>query len=562
MTLAREFLFSAMNQAALTAYKVLQNANKTGIRPSLSSSTVTNLINTARDRLLTQADINARKIMAGIYSGDGSRYWAGDHVMRGAFQMSNGRHDKDKDIGEYGRAVTKSMNAFEGVGLFTPHTSQDFTGFNHIVQDVNDRVAIDAHTYSDDEMRKLHEMIAPPWSTEGLNTAMLMDNFNRFYQVYPDGELPGNLKSYVFITRPAMNIYSGRSSTLVEENCTDPMISIYAQMNPEVLHMLTSDYSSDHDFIPFLQGRTQSLQEVDYQIKTSDFTVPFFSYKYTYPTVTNESRTGGSFDITFREDEQMRVMKLFQFWVYYMDAINKDKLKVDAAHKKRNAYDYMCSVYHIICDPTSEWILFWSKYTGCYPISVPVSNLSFSLGDQIDNKVSITFNYMRAETMDPAVLNDFMANVHTKAENFIDLHDDQFDMVGPSLSSCPVICKGADGKKLVLKWLPYIQNGVGATAINSTDSFSPRPQTTLYSNMINKVATAVKNTVTELSQYKVANASPVIPVQEPVTTSPTTGNAGWALANPNAGFQRLSTTGTGTGLPLGTPISDIIRGNY
>lgn len=405
---------------------------------------------------------------------------------------------------EYGRAVTKSMSAFDGVAMFEPKTSQDFSGFLHQLPGES------SHIYSDAEMRKLHEMVSL-WSNNGLNTSMLLDNFNRFYQIYPDAELAGNLKSYVIITRPEMNIFSGRSNRLVSENADDPMIRVMANMNPEILHMLTAEYSSDHDFIPFLQGRTQSLQEVDYQIKTSDFTVPFFSYKYTYPTVTNESRTGGSFDITFREDDQMRILKMFQFWIYYMDAVNKDKIKVSSAARIRNSYDYMCSVYHFICDPTSEWVLFWSKYTGCYPTAVPISNLSFSLGDRIDNKISITFNYMRAETLDPAILNDFMGNVHTRATNYLDLHNDQFDLTGPSMSSCPVLTTSSDGRKFLLKWLPYNSTGVGSNAANSVESFSPNAQTSIYNSVMQSTKAAMANAAASaLSRYKTASASPVI----------------------------------------------------
>lgn len=516
----REFFFTGMSKAALATYNALNKANALNNRPSIQgvSTAIQNAVKAAsqnstiqqyltRQELAVQRALHTTQYLGGEidYSGDYS------HVLRGAFDQSSG-------LRKFYKSMKEDTSAFEGVLDLQPKTSQDFTGFNFQMPKEA------AHTYSDNEMRKLHEMVAL-WSKTGLNVNMMLDNFNRFYQIYPDSELTGNLKSYVFITRPEMNIFSGRSSKLVAENANDPMIGVYARMNPEILHMLTSEYSSDHDFIPYLQGRTVSLQEVDYQIKTSDFTVPFFSYKYTYPTVTNESRTGGSIDVTFREDDQMRIMKLFQFWVYYMDAVNKDKLKVSSEHKKRNAFDYMCSIYHIICDPTSEWVLFWSKYTGCYPTSVPISNLSFSLGDRIDNKVSITFNYMRAETLDPAILNDFMGNVHTKATNFLNLHDDQFDLTGPSLSSCPVLTMNSDGKKFLLKWLPYISNGVGATAATSLESFMPSTQTTIYNKVMETAKTAMNVLTSEFGKIKTASASPVI--------QPTAAN-GWPLAAPPA----------------------------
>lgn len=318
---------------------------------------------------------------------------------------------------------------------------------------------------TDAEMRELHNMFSL-WSSGGLNAAMALDNFNRFYTIFPEMELPKNLKSYVFMTRPEMNLYSGyRSQALSSENVNNARLMHMNKTNPEILHMLTKEYSPYHDFIPYLQGRTMSLQLPDYQIRTSDFGIPFFGYKYTYPTVTNESITSGSFDITFREDDQLRITKLFQFWIYYMDAINKNIMMPSRSHIRTNEYDYMCSVYELICDPTSEWVLFFAKYTGCVPTGVPISNLSFSLGDSPDNKVGITFNYIRVETMDPAIISDFNSNVHvSKRGPFLDILDEKFDILGPTMSACPVLVT-TDDNKLLLKWTP-MQDGMSSRLID------------------------------------------------------------------------------------------------
>lgn len=314
------------------------------------------------------------------------------------------------------------------------------------------------HTFSDAEMRSLHEMFNL-WTTSGLDAARTMDNFNRFYALYPEMEMPANLKTYVFITRPDLNIFSSiEHGTLAEFIGTDGMTQRLLLENPEVLLWLSKGFTDKHDFIPYLQGRTESIQIPDVQIRTSDFTIPFFSYKYSFPTVTNESETGGSFEITFREDDQMRITKLFHYWLMYMDAVNKNRYRPSRSHIYDHSFDYMCSVYEFICDPTSEWILFYTKYTGCVPTSVPTSNFSYSRGGTYDNKVGITFQYIRTETLRPAVISDFMENVHipTTNHNYLSLHDDQFDITSPSLSACPTITRTGPmtGNKLLLKWYP------------------------------------------------------------------------------------------------------------
>lgn len=331
---------------------------------------------------------------------------------------------------------------------------------------------------SDTDMRTVHNMFSR-WSASGINEGRVLDNFNRFYSVFPEMEMAADLKTYIFITRPEMNllasstsgVFGGGSSgtktthtTLVTENQKDVRLLYMAQYCPEILHMLTEDYSSTHDFIPYLQSRAMSLELPDYQIRTSDFTIPFFSYKFTYPTVTNESETGGSFNITFREDERLRITNMFQFWIYYQDAVTKNKMKVASKHKWENFFDYMCSVYELVCDPTSMRILFWSKYTGCFPTSVGISNLSHNLQSTVNNSVSVGFNYIRVEHNNPMIIADFHMNTAGAGSNFEPVYNDDFGVIGDSLVGCPKIIEDSVSKGLYLEWTPYVV-GPSATAM-------------------------------------------------------------------------------------------------
>ena len=328
------------------------------------------------------------------------------------------------------------------------------------------------HHFTDTEMRTLHNMLTKWSTTNGLTETLAMDNFNRFYAIFPDMEMPADLKTYVFITRPELNLLgdsdggyasSGKASEMLSaDNFGDDRLKYLWMNNPEIVYMLTEGFSYDHDFIPYLQGRTESLQLPDYQIRTSDFTIPFYSYKYTYPTVTNESITGGQFDITFREDEDLRITKLFQFWIYYMDAVIKNKMKVSRQHLVSNTYDFMCSVYEIICDPTSEKVLYYAKYTGCYPIAVPVSNLSHNLRSNVENKVSISFNYMMVECLEPRIVEDFNNNSRARSgEAFVDIYNETYGMVTDALVGNPYLETTTDEHGLKLKWYPRSVGRIG-----------------------------------------------------------------------------------------------------
>lgn len=356
------------------------------------------------------------------------------------------------------------------VNINVPKTSEDFQFAKHrgLMADGT------THLFTDSELRELHNMFST-WSADGLNDAVVLDNFNRFYTIFPDMEMPNDLKTYVFITRPEMNLFrSGRAYktykdaalALEEDNANDAMLMNMSVLHPEILTMLTKYYSTDHYFIPYLQGRAESLQLPDYQIRTSELSIPFYNYKYIYPTVTNESITGGTFDISFREDNELRITKMFQFWIHYIDAIMKNKMKPSDSHIRDSTFDFMCSVYEIICDPTTQKVLFYAKYSGCFPTSVPISNLSHNLRSGVESKTSVTFAYSFVEAMKPEIMLDFNKNSPGKGE-IIDIYDTDFNMMGDSIVGNPTLEIGANGRSLLLNWRKRIENGPSTSIYGS-----------------------------------------------------------------------------------------------
>lgn len=387
-----------------------------------------------------------------------------------------------------------------------PHTSEDFEVDKYYSTLANGK----RHHFTDTELRTVHGMLQR-WGTGGLKAATTLENFNRFYYVFPDMEMPNDLKSYVFFTRPEMNLLtqnSGKTFYISDDNKTDAQLQYTAAMNPEILYMLTEDFSSKHDFIPYLQSRAESLQIPDYEIRTSDFTVPFYSYKFTYPTVTNESVTGGTFDVTFREDDDLRITKLFRFWIYYMDAVAKNKMKPTREHILDNAYDFMTSVYEIVTDPTSEKILFWAKYTGCFPTSVPLSNFSHNLHSTVDNKVSVQFSYMKVEAMEPAVITDFNNNSSNQDSSFEDVYDTTYGVTGESLVGNPRIVLASNEHGLLLKWngrttgkISSISSSIPTLSNISADLASASELTQTFQTLNTTLASSLRDGLTSYMKY-------------------------------------------------------------
>lgn len=255
--------------------------------------------------------------------------------------------------------------------------------------------------------------------------------FDRLYSVYLDLEMD-NLCQYVFMVRPNLNIFMDNNPSKLAK-LTESQINagFYANSSPSkdqffrymkktypyMLQSLTYELPGNHDFIPYLVGRTESLQIPDYSIKGYTMNQPYTNYELPYASHGLDSSTGGDFDITFREDNELKIHKFFQTWLYYIDGVTRNRFSPKTKYIMHNKIDYATSVYCITCKADAETIVYWTKYTGAYPTTVPNSSLSFNLRGSVDNKITIPFRYFLQEAMDPYILIDFNKNAHVTKPN-------------------------------------------------------------------------------------------------------------------------------------------------
>lgn len=276
------------------------------------------------------------------------------------------------------------------------------------------------HLPADKSMRYAENM-----TTYGDHIKNVQTNFDRLYSVYPEMELD-NLCQYVFIVRPNLNIYDSNSKLVKASSerykassapASDAFFTYMNTQHPYMLKSLTDQLDWSHDFIPYLVGRTESLQLPDYTIKQYNLNQPFTNFNLPYGGHALDSMTGGSFDITFREDNELRIHKLFQAWVYYINNVTRNMFSPTDEHIRDNIIDYATSVYSIVCKADAETIVHWTKYTGAFPTNVPNSDMSFNLRGGVPQKVQVTFNYFLQEAMDPYILVDFNKNAHVTSPN-------------------------------------------------------------------------------------------------------------------------------------------------
>jgi len=327
--------------------------------------------------------------------------------------------------------------------------------------------------------------------TEDKSHKQFWVDFDRFYSVDLENELPSG-RHYIFMCRPDLylvnsDLCTDGKITLSSESRVhvDPYFTYLAQWHPEIIASLTSDFaglkSSNtsidgtplplHSFMPYITTRVESLQLPDYSIKQNAIVQPYTKYTIPYTTSAIESLTGGSFDLSFREDKYYSIHKLFYAWIYYQDKVMRNIFRPKDRYLQYNALDYATSIYDFIVDETGENIVYWAKYTGCVPTAVPMSDLSFNRNSGAETKTSITFSYFVCEQMDRYILMDFQYNsLGYTAMNgaFKDKKLNPFDytkhtvpiynadtFLGKNFVGRPVIfhCKTDKGNVFKLRWL-------------------------------------------------------------------------------------------------------------
>ena len=234
-------------------------------------------------------------------------------------------------------------------------------------------------------------------------------NFNRFRLLTPNSLL-ANSKGYVFFTRPDLNIVSSAAATseigLLMYNMVSqhPEIIAGLQKYPKVNSV---SFDNGHKFIPLLCNRCSGIDINDETLETKEIGDTYTGWKLNYGTTSIKSKTANTVTTSFIDDEKLSIYLTFKLWSEYISGVSRGVIAPNSEYVKQLQLDYAISIYYFLCAEDGESILFWTKYTGCIPTTIPSSNFT----DQFDTaikqpKYSITWQY--------AFKNDY--NIYSLAE--------------------------------------------------------------------------------------------------------------------------------------------------
>ena len=275
--------------------------------------------------------------------------------------------------------------------------------------------------------------------------------YNRFKIATPNTALQKGF-GHVFFVRPDCNIFSGNGkNTLRNSLQIKEMFNYTWKKSPNVLKELVSVNNTDNDFMMSLSNAATNFSLSDEYINADTYGRTFRGHKVAYGKNNIESKTSGEFSITFNDDRNLNIYQIHRLWVEYINGVYLGEIEpsIDSIYNK--ILDYTAACYYILTAEDGETILFWSKYYGVFPTTVPSTQFSWGAGNVINNpQLEIQYKFSFKEDFNPYTLLEFnynaRINANGKTTTYVPVYDKKLDHVGTTWVGSPFIELERDGE--------------------------------------------------------------------------------------------------------------------
>ena len=264
--------------------------------------------------------------------------------------------------------------------------------------------------------------------------AQYMQNYNRFKETYVDDMLNKTF-AHVFFVRPNCNIYRPSSAILTKEAGALPDFYYAYKHNPLILQQLQQEFKGapNHEFMFYPSNKVRSFEVADEYITTDTYGQSRTGYKVSYGKHNIESKTADKFSCTFIDDNRLTVYHVHKLWMDYISYVYRGELAPQQVYLTHKIIDYATCVYYILCAEDGETIIFWSKYTGVFPIKSPSSSFSYTAenpGGIQKPELNIEYQYAWKEDFNPLSLVEF--NEHSTNVKYAYTSSFQASKLGPA----------------------------------------------------------------------------------------------------------------------------------
>lgn len=277
--------------------------------------------------------------------------------------------------------------------------------------------------------------------------------YNRFKLPVADNKLNKGF-GHVFFVRPDCNVFSGGSLTdQVKNNAT--YAHIFKNSPSTVKELVLNNGVSDNDFSMALSNAATNFPLSDEFIETDNYGKTWTGYKVAFGRHNIDSKTAGDIQINFRDDRNLHIYKIHKLWVEYISNCYRGELYPRDDYLIDKILDYAGAIYYIMTAEDGETILFWSKYYGVFPITIPSDPFTWAEANVINNpELQITYKYSFKEDYNPLALVEF--NKNARVENmstaeYVPIYDSKLGHAADTWVGTPFIDEVNEGGSLVYK---------------------------------------------------------------------------------------------------------------
>jgi hypothetical protein len=290
----------------------------------------------------------------------------------------------------------------------------------------------------------------------------IVHKFNRFRVPTPDNELTGSI-GYVFFTRPDLNLSAELNipshGVVAGASEYSPlmmnMLASHAGITSYLMGRNGSQSDNSHSFIPILTHCCTGFDISDETLDTVETGETFTGWKMNYGTSLVRSKSSGTLQIGFTDDNMLSVFKIIKVWIEYISSVYRGLITPKPEYAERHILDYAISIYYFLCNATGEDILFYTKYTGCFPTAAPSSNFSDTLGNRIKRpNYSVPFAYARKDDFNPLIIAEFDNLADTSNFKFLPIYNKETLRNHKSFVGAPFVDTQDGARLFKLRWRP------------------------------------------------------------------------------------------------------------
>ena len=282
-----------------------------------------------------------------------------------------------------------------------------------------------------------------------------INSYNRFKLPIASDKLQRGF-AHIFFVRPSCNLTTNNGASLTTSVKNNQIFDYVMKQSPELIKELVMDNGKTHQFMMSLSNHIVSFSPNDEVLETSMYGTTYTGYKIAYGKNNIDSKTAGTLSINFQDDKQMHIYQLHKLWIEYISGVYRGSILPRTSDVMNKIIDYMSAIYYFILAEDNETILFWSKYYGVFPSSLPTEQFAWASGNTIKNAddISITYNYSFKKDYEPIIISEFNKNSNVSGISNLEYaptYDESLHSIGQTWVGRPYVEKVKNGSQYFYK---------------------------------------------------------------------------------------------------------------